>query len=107
MTTNTAYRATYRKALPCIVLKSEGELHIAYWNYNPVTGEEWMETFCLSDGHGADGFWWDEEEDQLPSDSDEAIEFVAKVQAYYDSLPGHQVCLALKDDIHECDGWWR
>lgn len=103
MTTNN----TNRKALPCIVLKSDGELHIAYWNYSPVTCEEWMETFCLSDGHSESGFWWDEEEDQLSSDSEEAIEFVAKVQAYYESLPGHQVYLVLKDDIHECDGWWK
>lgn len=102
MTTNTN-----RTTLPCIVLKSEGELYIAYWNHNPVTCEEWIETFCFSDGHSENGFWWDEEEDQLPSDSGEAIEFVAKVQAYYDTLPGSNDLLELKDNIHECDGWWR
>lgn len=92
--------------LPCIVVKdSYQKLNLVYWNCSSL-GQEWMESFCFSEGHHESDFWWDENEDQLPADSAEALKFVAKVQAHYDSLPEPRVVLELKDCIHDCYGWW-
>lgn len=63
------------------------ELNLAYWNQSTVGGMQWIETFCFSEGHNETVEHYMDDVEPADLTDPEVIAFVAKVQAYYDSLP--------------------